>query len=142
MSAQLRTDGAISADGSPETLRGRQLAWLLAYFFDGGPHFSVGCRPTYDAETELCDAFAEAFPGRKRDPSHRLAGARLYRLLSGFDGRRGFFSRGRLSNHDQYHPQQEPNWQLVWQLNTSTYLALREGRTTPARVAWVWEKGQ
>lgn len=67
----------------------------------------------YDDGAEFCEAFGEAFPGRKPDANLTLASKRLAKLLREM-WKDGLVTRGRLGN-EKYLPQ-EPSWQYVYAL--------------------------
>src|ERR1051325_1259548 len=89
---------------------------------------------TYDDGEAFVSAFAGAFPGRKPDGNFILAASRLRRLVKeAFDD--GWLDRFRLSNHDQYHPGQEPNWQYVYSIPAEYCRKLKRGDWTPEYMA-------
>jgi len=103
---------------APMKRRTAQCAFVFEYLYgqmtrcDGG-RWMGQCETTitYDDGEAFVDAFQKAFPGRTA--SDRNASIRLSRLCSQLVAD-GWLDRGRLGNHDQYFPGQEPNWQYVY----------------------------
>ena len=121
-------------------------AFVFRYFLDrtsskdiNGNYRSVSLEgtTTYDDGLDFVVEFGDAFPGRTEDPNHLRASARLRRLLKQLWAD-GWLDRGRLSNHDQYHPREEPNWQMVYRLKPWLINDLAYGRLTPEQAAERW----
>lgn len=92
---------------------------------------------TYDAGFDFVCAFQETFPGKIADPNSDKASARLRRLLKRLHDD-DWLDRWRCSNHDQYHPMNEPNWQFVYKLPQWLINDIKTGRTTPEAAATEW----
>ena len=104
--------------------RAERAAWILEYFAETAMYNRaagryrhdrrLGCTPTYDDELEFVDAYAEAFPGRKADPSLSLASRRLRSLLNELV-EEGLLKRYQQNNH-QKDTRNDPAWQTVYKL--------------------------
>lgn len=128
-------------------LAARKAAFIYRYFLNhslGGTdqygHYrsvSLEATTTYDDGLDFVVAFDRAFPGKANDPNHTLASARLRRFLKTLHDD-GWLDRNRVSNHDQYHPQQEPNWQFVYRLPPDIIDKLKKGEISPEHFAEKW----
>lgn len=118
-----------------------QCAFIFSYLYDtmrsySNGEWAGGCDgcTTYDEGEAFVGAFAEMFPGRKPDPKGALASKRLRRLMAEMHAD-GWLYRRRLSNHDQYFPQNEPNWQFVYRLHDDHATKIKLGHWNPEYLA-------
>lgn len=110
---------------------------ILDASLPGSHSASVSATTTYDDCLDFVCAFDDEFPGAKADPNHQAASRRLRALLKRLHDD-GWLDRWRLSNHDQYHPGQEPNWQYAYALPARIYQAMKTGQMTPEDAAKRW----
>jgi hypothetical protein len=126
---------------APMRRRTAQCAFVFSYLFDcmtgyTNGEWGGGCDgcTTYEDGEAFCEAFSQAFPGRKPDLDLSRASRRLRRLL-GLLHEDGWLYRHRISNHDQYHPGQEPNWQYNYRLLDSDATKIKAGKLTAEDMA-------
>lgn len=93
------------------------------------------CTPTWDDSLDFAVSFGEAFPGRKRDPNHNLASARLSKIMKMLADD-GWLHRHRLGNQKDQHG--DPSWQYTYQLQPWLINDLKNGITTPEEAAKEW----
>jgi hypothetical protein len=122
-----------------------QCAFVFAYLYgtmrqypDG--KWAGGCDgcTTYDDGEAFANEFGERFPGRIADPKGARASKRLRRLLAEMYAD-GWLDRFRLSDHDQYFPANEPNWQFVYSVAPEYANKLKSGDWTPEYMARRYE---
>ena len=122
--------------------RAERAAWILEYFAETEVYNratgryrhdrTLGCTPTYDDELQFVDAWAEAFPGTKADPSLELASRRLRRLLNALV-EEGLMLRYQRNN--QYKDtRNDPAWQTVYTLAYPTLERIASKAATPRQV--------
>lgn len=122
--------------------KAERAAWILEYFAETAMYNraseryrhdrKLGCAPTYDDELEFIDAWAEAFPGTKEDPSLELASRRLRRLLNALV-EEGLMRRYRQCNEYKDTPN-DPAWQTVYELSYPTLQRIASKSDTPRQV--------
>lgn len=128
-------------------LAAKKAEFIFQFFMDepistdasNGEHRSsqISATTTYDDALDFVVAFGEAFPGRLSDPNHKNAARRAADILKQlFDD--GWLDRFRQSNHDQYHPANEPNWQYAYSLPHTYIKRIKESRETPTSLAEKW----
>ena len=117
--------------------------FVFKYILDTSRHgshsASVSATTTYDECLDFVCSFDDAFPGRTPDPNHVAASRRLRALLKRLHDA-GWLDRWRLSNQDQYHPGQEPNWQYAYALPEPIYQDMKAGKMTPEDAAERWKQ--
>lgn len=113
--------------------KGQRLAFILRWMFlrsAGGSSVMVSATTLYDLDEAFVHDFARAFPGRLPDPNCERARSRVSRILAQ-SAADGYLHRGRLSNHDRYHPRNEPTWLYAYSLYSEDLAAFRAGKKTP-----------
>jgi len=128
-------------------IRARQAAFVFRYFTERSFGQDTGTSEymsalietttTYDDGLEFVVAFQEAFPGRVLDGDHYRASARLSRLLKLLHDD-GWMERINVSNYEQYHPRDEPNWQYAYRIPGDLLARLKTGKETPETLAERW----
>lgn len=115
-------------------------AFVFRYLFErsiGSASYHCEVSLSYDDGMDFVVSFGEMFPGRCTDTNHVNAQKRLYALAKRLVDD-GWLDRWRVSNHDQYHPRNEPNWQYVYALKPCLLRDLRSGKLTPESAAERW----
>ncbi|AIK68446.1 hypothetical protein P10VF_233 [Rhizobium phage vB_RleM_P10VF] len=126
--------------------RTKQAEFIFDYFlsrsagtYSTGDYSTIslsGCT-TYDDDLDFVAAFQDLFPPRKPDPNHVRSSINLRRILKDlFED--GYLDRHRQSNHDQYHPQDEPNSQFVYRLCQWVLKECKRDGKTPKDIAIMW----
>lgn len=87
---------------------------------------------TFDDGTDFCVAFGEAFPGKKPDPNHLLASARLTVVLRRM-WEDGWLERWRLGNEVDLPG--TPRWQFVYKVGDRLMTDFQTGKSTPEDAA-------
>ena len=122
----------------------RKAAWVFRYFQERSFGRDDGCyrsahltaATSFDEGMDFAVAFGDAFPGRAPDPDHKLASARLSKVLA-ILAADNWIVRWRLGNESDGLPGC-PKWQYSYKLNDWLITDLKTGRLTPESAAQQW----